>query len=369
MKREYYIDVLRVYLTVLVVFHHSAISFGALGGWYYVSKTPTSGLTQMLLSASVGINQAFFMSLFFFISAFFMRPSFEKKGFRNFLKDRWIRLGIPLLVYILLLHPTLVYWIHLYEGKTDASWLSFIEMMNVHHSSPGPMWFVLTLLFFETIYAFYQKLQKGKQLSSLISKYPSSMGILSFILISGLFAYLIRLIYPVGKSTFNLQFGYFALYITMYIAGIAAYRNKWLDKISIKKSMPWFIISLIGILVFVWVLATHFNNLSSFNGGFNGEALFYAMWEPVVCVGISYFLLALSKRFFNHPNKAILQLSVNSYGAYIIHPMIVVCFTFLVEQLSISPLLKLVLVLVTGIPLCFAIASLLRYIPIVKKVL
>ena len=34
-----YIDRLKVILTVLVVLHHSFITYGATGGWYYVQKT------------------------------------------------------------------------------------------------------------------------------------------------------------------------------------------------------------------------------------------------------------------------------------------------------------------------------------------
>jgi len=47
---------------------------------------------------------------------------------------------------------------------------------------------------------------------------------------------------------------------------------------------------------------------------------------------------------------------------------VVVCCTFLVEQLSASPLAKLALVLVIGIPCCFAISHLFRLIPGMKKV-
>ena len=53
--RFYYLDLLRVFLTMLVFYHHSAVAFGASGGWYYISKETTTGLTQGLLSASMGI--------------------------------------------------------------------------------------------------------------------------------------------------------------------------------------------------------------------------------------------------------------------------------------------------------------------------
>ena len=41
------------------------------------------------------VNAAFFMGLFFLISAYFVPSSFERKGTWTFLKDRFLRLGIP----------------------------------------------------------------------------------------------------------------------------------------------------------------------------------------------------------------------------------------------------------------------------------
>ena len=85
--RFYYLDLLRVFLTMLVFYHHSAVAFGASGGWYYISKETTTGLTQGLLSASMGIDQSYFMSLFFFISAYLMPFSFDRKGMKSFIRS------------------------------------------------------------------------------------------------------------------------------------------------------------------------------------------------------------------------------------------------------------------------------------------
>ena len=65
MKRAYYIDRLRVVLTALVVLHHTAITYGAPGGWYYRELPTTLSLTGVLLILFVSINQAYFMGFFF----------------------------------------------------------------------------------------------------------------------------------------------------------------------------------------------------------------------------------------------------------------------------------------------------------------
>ena len=107
-ERENYIDNIRVALTILVVLHHAAVTYGAPGGWYY--KETTNGLvTPLLLTVFVSINQSFFMGLFFFLSSYFIPASYERKGTGKFLLDRFKRLGIPLLFYSLIISPVTIY--------------------------------------------------------------------------------------------------------------------------------------------------------------------------------------------------------------------------------------------------------------------
>ena len=46
------------------------------------------------------------------------------------------------------------------------------------------------------------------------------------------------------------------------------------------------------------------------------QALFYALWEPVMCVGICYFLLAYGKAHWNKPMPLVQKLSTDSYAVY-----------------------------------------------------
>ncbi len=367
--RQYYIDKLRFFLTILVIFHHTAIAFGASGGWYYVSPTTLTGLPQMLFSAQMAINQAYFMSFFFFISALFLPGSYSGKGFAGFLKGRLIRLGIPLVIYVVLIHPSLVYVIMRYTGQTTETWFNFLIIIITKYAQPGPMWFVVTLLFFELLYVVYKKSGCNCLSKILPTKLPTTGAIILFIIIMGLITYALRLVYAAGNSFFGLQFGYFPLYIAMYVIGILCARNNWLSKLELKTSLKWFIVSLVSIFFMLVVMGKSNGNFGSFMGGLSCNALFYAMWEPVVCVGFCYFLLALFKKYFNRCDKFIIPLSKNSYGVYIIHPVIVVLATIVTNTLEASPIIKLLFVLVISVPLCFLITWLLRKLPFVKKVL
>lgn len=98
------------------------------------------------MSLVMGIDQSYFMALFFFISAWLMPASYERKGAMAFVRDRLVRLGVPLLVFILVLNPALVGIIRFYKG-VPVDWVQVF----LHNHYPGPMWFVLTLLVFEFV--------------------------------------------------------------------------------------------------------------------------------------------------------------------------------------------------------------------------
>merc|ERR1712113_451915 len=52
-----------------------------------------------------GLNQSYFMSLFFFFSGYFSPRSLNKKGTYMFLFDKLKRLGIPLIIMLYVWEP------------------------------------------------------------------------------------------------------------------------------------------------------------------------------------------------------------------------------------------------------------------------
>jgi len=58
------LDALRATLTLLVLFHHSAITCGAIGGWYYREIPTDARFETKLLIFFCAFNQVYFMELF-----------------------------------------------------------------------------------------------------------------------------------------------------------------------------------------------------------------------------------------------------------------------------------------------------------------
>gem|GEM_PF-6916872 len=88
--------------------HHTAITYGAAGSWYY-SDPHTSALAQGLLTLLAAYDQSWFMGFLLFRSGYLSIPSYARKGAGSYVLDRLVRFGIPLLVYALVISPVTVW--------------------------------------------------------------------------------------------------------------------------------------------------------------------------------------------------------------------------------------------------------------------
>ena len=88
-----------------MVLHHLAIVYGAGAAFYYVEPPYNDALAYLVLLVFILINQSYFMGLLFLISGYFSPGSLERNGPRRFIRDRLIRLGIPLVVFFFVLNP------------------------------------------------------------------------------------------------------------------------------------------------------------------------------------------------------------------------------------------------------------------------
>ena len=211
MRRLFYLDNLKVCLTVLVIFHHAGQAYGDGGGWAYTPSNPAEVMPWIWHFFSV--NAAFFMGLFFLISGYFVPASYDRQGVKQFVRNKLIRLGLPLLLMGALLSVL--------SGKLEI----------------GHMWFVESLLMFCLLYALIR--QFSKHVVCQCSSRPTIIGLLIFGGIMGIGCYLIRLvspqddwIWPFGFIPFPMEPAHYLQYVMMFVVGILARRFKWLENMS-----------------------------------------------------------------------------------------------------------------------------------------
>jgi surface polysaccharide O-acyltransferase-like enzyme len=365
-----YIDHLKVLAIVLVVLHHTFITYGAPGSWYF--KQPSNLMAAKFpMTVFVATNQSFFMGFFFFLSALFVGPSYKKKGAGKFLSDRLKRLGVPLVFYSLVLSPVLNYIAEHFGYGQHHSFIEYMSGYN-HWIDFGVMWFVAALIVFNLVYLVIKQLSSNPGLKI---DWPSNTQLLIAGVLMGLISFLVRLIWPTGwvLSPVGFQLGYFPQYIICFIAGLIATNNKWLDKLNLRqgKRMAWMARAMVLIAlpaIFIWYLKAKFPD-NYFSGGWNPIAITYTLWEQITGVMIMVALLCIAKFKWNNDTPFLKALSANAFGVYMFHPLLVISVSLLLKDWAIEPAVKLLVAAPLAVASSFAFAGLLRKIPGVRNFL
>lgn len=370
-QRLSYLDNLRVFLTILVVIFHTSIAYGAAGSWILedVDKSQVN-VSIVILTIFTAVCQSFFMGLFFFISSYFITSSYERKGAVRFLRDRLVRLGIPLLIYYFIIGP-LTIWFALFRYKQTLVQFYNDKVWSFDWTFFGPAWFLEASLYFALLYMFFRFIIKGRPERNKSISFPRGKALFLVAIVVGFTAFLVRLVYPTGEGPLELQLGYFPSYILLFIAGIIAQKQGWLEQIprKLQQIWKWIAICSIPMLPLGLILTGALDGDLNFDGGLNIQAFFYAMWEPFVCIGIVISLISWFQRRCNNTSIFSKWLSDNAYTVYLIHPPIIVGWTLAFHGVDLPAMLKWIIVSSLSVIICFVVASLIRWLPYTRRVL
>ncbi len=114
--RFLFLDNIKILFAILVIFTHVRVTYGGEGWWYYITEGNESNPVDIgtdiffyMTAGFAGIFQASLLGLFFLMGSYFTPRSYDRKGVSAFWKERLIRLGIPVLLYIVLINPIIFY--------------------------------------------------------------------------------------------------------------------------------------------------------------------------------------------------------------------------------------------------------------------
>jgi fucose 4-O-acetylase-like acetyltransferase len=184
--RLLFVDNMRVFLTILVILHHLMIIYAGTGNWPYME-----GRQDVVVDGLGGwfcaTNQAYFMGLFLLISAYFVPGSYDRKGAGRFLKDRLIRLGIPLALYSWVINP--LFWYAFSSQKIGMPFWRYFPgeyFKSGELIGHGPLWFVEVLLIFSLVYVLWRLFIRSRppQLAGE-ARFPANGAITLFALLLG----------------------------------------------------------------------------------------------------------------------------------------------------------------------------------------
>jgi peptidoglycan/LPS O-acetylase OafA/YrhL len=353
-SRSAWIDRLRIGLTCLVIFHHAAITYGASGSWFFRATADTN----VPLTFLAAVNQAFFMGLFFLVSGYLSPGSLDRKGPAAFLKDRAVRLGLPVLVFGFLLGPLTV---AIAQEPLAGILPRTVAEMAAGTFILGPLWFPAALL----VFSFVQALLPRR--TGAARPVPGFSSWLGLALLTGALALMIRQAVPVGATVLGFQLGYFASYVVLFAIGVAAGRNGWLDALPRRSVLLSLGVGVAALPVLPLVLLS--TDDPAFETGFSAAAVAYAFWEPLVALGAIAGLIALSQRHGMVSAAARTRGAANSYGAFILHAPVLVATSRALDGLGVSGGAALVVSVTVTVVIAFGLTDILRRSRLVRRVI
>lgn len=373
-----WVDNLRTLLILLVVNIHACVTYSHVGDWY-IKEPPEPALPTKLVFFIWEFHlQAFFMGLLFFISGFFAHFSIERRGAGKFLRDRLLRLGIPLLAYVFVIHPFICFVIHPWKGNPPPLGAGYVRYLTSGEflESTGPLWFVETLLFFCSALALVRSLRSANGPVNPTETRWSTIGASKFLglgLVLAIASFLMRTVQPIGDSVLNLQLCFFPQYIVAFSLGVIVAQR--FDLVSIARfrfAKRWAYTALIfgppALIGFVAVArpALERDLEPPFSGGWNWSALGLAAWEQFAGIALSLGIMAFALRRMNFETAWSRWLSDRSFGVYVIHTPVLIAVTVAMRGIHANPFVLAGLLTVLGLIGSYVAADLLRRIPGVR---
>ncbi|WP_347488062.1 acyltransferase family protein [Desulfoscipio sp. XC116] len=358
-SRLVFLDNLKVALILLVVAHHAGQAYGPENDWPILSIAKSA-----ILGPFFDVNGAFFMGLFFLISAYFLPPSIDRKGVGTFLKSRLLRLGVPFIVIVIIIFGPITYFV---DGIDMPFWTYMILFyIGQGDFEVGHLWFIALLLFFFVCYAIVRLIAstpiiKGK----VITTPPGYISLVIFSIALIIANYIIRIWFPVGEWVKILPFmpvevGRCPQYVGFFIVGVFAYRYNWLNTFSTKTGLVWLAIG---------ILAGAMHYIDSLIGLFPLSLDFWTVLEGFIGVGLVTGSLVISREYWNKRGKLMTFMADNAFTVYLIHIFIIYLLQGIMEAISMGPFNKFMVVSIMGIILSFVLSHFIRKIPFAKKFL
>jgi hypothetical protein len=135
----------------MVIVHHAAQAYGPTGGAWPVHDPAQSDWFRPFYT----VNAAVGLGLLFLLAGYFVPASYDRKGPGRFLKERWSRIGLPLVIFALAVNLPIAYW---YASRPPPG-----EFLGTLYETGWQciylhLWFLGHLLLYSAVYLVWRRL-------------------------------------------------------------------------------------------------------------------------------------------------------------------------------------------------------------------
>jgi glucan biosynthesis protein C len=343
-SRQAYLDWLRIFAILGVLFFHSSMPFAA-EEWWHIKNKETS---NVLLEFNFWITR-FRMPLLFFISGAVTYYMMQKRTALAFIGLRFRRLFIPLLFGMLVIVPPQIYMERITQGFNGSFWDFYPSIFSGEPYPKGNtswhhLWFIAYLFVYDLLAApFFAWIvsAKGKAFVQKLSWLVKGKRVYLLVLPSMIWYAFMVLKFPQTNDlahdwTFLVYWFLFLLigFICMAIPGM-------MDSLEGNRRSS----MLIGLILFTGMNYMRWNGLEPWD--VNPDAWRTSPWTFAyfgMYPAIAWFwvmgLTGYGKKYLNKSNAISTYASPMVYPFYIVHQTVIVILAYYVVQANDSVIMK-----------------------------
>ena len=357
-RRLPYLDNLKVALIALIIALHAVLGYSDVGWWSYgdAREVTLSDVSTVAFMFVVGPLGLILIPLLFLVAGLLTPASIERKGPRRFARDRLLRLGVPFVVYVVVIQPPVVYLVdHRWGNAYGSYWSEFLGADG--QPDTGPLWFVGALLVYSLAYAGWVALRPTRPVRPAPIT-ARDLGTLAAAIVIPTFA--IRLAWPVGSESFtDLNLWEWPACATLFGLGVVAAHQGWAAAVPAQLHQQCRRVGLVAALALLALAGAALGLLGVEGdllfGGWHWAAFAFAACESVIAVFGAVWALGFTQRL-DRPYRWT-RLAPASYAAFIVQTPVLLGAAVALRPLDAPAEVKALLVAAVSVPAAFALGS------------
>lgn len=361
-RHDAWVDNLRVLVIAGVIVVHTATAYVSdVIGWYYDDEQAVIEPWSSIVAVPAFFLATFALGPLFLVAGWYSVRSIEHRGVGGFVRTRLLRLGVPIVLYVLVLQPFTDYIGNRYQER-GSFWFYFGA------TEVAVMWFASALLVFSLAFGLWTASTSRPQprpaplTLSLVVRAAATIAATSFV---------IWLMWPLEDEVLlNLRWPAWPQGAVLFALGVHAARHGWLDELppTVMRRSGWTTLGATVALMLLLAVAFLADDEELATRG-DVPTVLFAVLYGVIGVAWALWCVAWMQRRWASCRPMVAAAARSSYATYFIHPLVLTSLMLMCRPIPLESPAKFVLVSLIGLPASFAVGHGLSRLPGLSRVL